>query len=57
MIGAVYSASITTGSLRTEFDPADTTDAAAWFTLAEISSLRRVPLVDFVLDLVAPGTA
>jgi hypothetical protein len=52
VIGAVYAASITAGSLRTEFDPADTTDAAAWFSFDEISSLRRVPLVDFVVDLI-----
>ena len=55
VIGALYSGSIIAGELRTEFDPADTTDAAAWFTFGEISSLRRVPLVDFVLDLVAPA--
>lgn len=52
VIGAVYAASITTGELRAEFDPDDTTDAAAWFSIDEITTLRRVPLVDFVLDLV-----
>jgi ADP-ribose pyrophosphatase YjhB (NUDIX family) len=52
VIGAVYEASITTGALRTEFDPFDTTDAAAWFPLHEVGTLRRVPLVDFVLGLV-----
>ncbi len=56
VIGAVYSASIVAGELRTEFDSDDTTDAAAWFTVEEISSLRSVPLVDFVLDLVDPAT-
>jgi len=52
VFGAVYAASITAGELRTEFDLDDTTDAAAWFSFAEISSLRRVPLVDFAVDLV-----
>ncbi|MCP4961257.1 MAG: NUDIX domain-containing protein [Actinomycetia bacterium] len=28
-----------------------TTDEAAWFTLAEIQTLPRVPLVDFVVSL------
>jgi ADP-ribose pyrophosphatase YjhB (NUDIX family) len=54
VIGAVYAASITTGELRTVFDPDDTTDAAGWFSLDEILALRRVPLVDYVLSLVDP---
>jgi 8-oxo-dGTP diphosphatase len=51
LIGVVYETSELTGDLRTDFD-GGTTDAAAWFSLEEVLSLPRVPLVDFVLDRV-----
>lgn len=40
----VYRAEITGGELRRELN--GTTDEAAWFDLAEVGSLDRVPLVD-----------
>lgn len=52
VLAAIYAAGRLTGELRTEFDPDDTTDAAAWFSLEQVRRLRRVPLVDFVLDLI-----
>lgn len=55
VLGIVYEAAEVHGELRTSFDRADTTDAAAWFSLAEIRDLPRVPLVDFVLDLLHPS--
>jgi hypothetical protein len=51
VIGVVYEAVDLAGELRTTFDEG-TTDAAAWFFLAEVRSLPRVSLVDFVLELV-----
>lgn len=51
VVGLVYAAEHVGGELRTEFDPDDSTDAAAWFALDEVRALRRVGLVDAVLDL------
>lgn len=48
----VYDGTDVAGELRTEFND-DTTDAAAWFTLDEVLSLKRVSLVDYALTLLA----
>lgn len=53
VVGIICETSDLAGELRTTFD-AGTTDAAAWFTLDEVRRLPRVPLVDYVLDLLAP---
>ncbi len=50
VLGLLYEIGQLSGDLRTEW-AADTTDAAEWFALAEIQSLPRVPLVDFVINL------
>ena len=39
------------GELKQDFDDDDTTAAAAWISVDEVQSLRRVPLVDFALEL------
>ncbi len=39
------------GELKRDFSDDDTTVDAAWFTLGEVQSLRRVPVVDFALSL------
>jgi 8-oxo-dGTP diphosphatase len=49
VIGPVFEGTELTGDLRSTFDPEDTTDAAAWFSLDEVRSIPRVDLVDFVL--------
>lgn len=54
VLALLYAAEQVGGELRTEFDPDDSTDAAAWFTLDEVRSLRRVELVDAVVDLMFP---
>ena len=54
VLGVVYRVTSFEGELRTTFDDG-TTDAVAWFSLDEITSLPRVSLVDFVLDLIKPG--
>jgi 8-oxo-dGTP diphosphatase len=51
LLGVVYESSELMGDLRTAFHDG-TTDAAAWFSLEEVLSLPRAPLVDFVLDRV-----
>jgi 8-oxo-dGTP diphosphatase len=51
ILGVVDGATEITGTLRSSFDPADTTDAACWFSLDEVAALPRVGLVDFVLGL------
>ncbi len=50
MLGIIYLAHGISGEIRPEFE--GTTDAAAWFLLAEARSVPHVPLVDFVLDLI-----
>ncbi|WP_210768023.1 NUDIX hydrolase [Cellulomonas humilata] len=45
----VYRAHVVGGELRDEAD--GSTDAAAWFDLAEVPGLRRVELVDVALRL------
>jgi 8-oxo-dGTP diphosphatase len=50
VLGLVFEGTNLDGELQTAFDEG-TTDAAAWFTLAEIRALPRVSLVDFVIDL------
>jgi 8-oxo-dGTP diphosphatase len=52
VLGVVYDGVDVEGELRTEWADS-TTDAAAWFTLDEIRALPTVPLVDFVLGLLA----
>ncbi len=51
-IGLVYELHNVNGELRTEWPSNESTDGAAWFTLAEVQGLPTVPLVDFVLDLI-----
>jgi hypothetical protein len=50
VLAMVYEVTEFTGELRTTFDEG-TTDAAAWFSLDEVRSLRRVEQVDRVLEL------
>ena len=50
VLGVVYEVVEFDGQLRTTFDDG-TTDAASWFSVDEVRSLRRVRLVDFVLEL------
>ena len=52
-VGIVYETAEVTGEIRTHFHAEDTTDAAAWFSMTEAYALSKVPLVDFVLDLIA----
>jgi ADP-ribose pyrophosphatase YjhB (NUDIX family) len=52
VLAPIFEVTNLTGELRTTFEEG-TTDAAAWFTIEEVRSLRRVSLVDFVLDLLA----
>jgi len=53
VIGIVYEGTNVSGLLRSEFpdDAANTTDAAAWFTLEEARALPHVGLVRYCLDL------
>ena len=53
VIGIVYEGTNARGVLRTEFSQhaANTTDAAAWFTLDEAHALPHVELVTFCLGL------
>ena len=53
VVGIVYEGTNARGVLRTEFsrDAANTTDAAAWFTLEEARALPHVELVAYCLDL------
>lgn len=55
MVGVIFEATAVSGTLRTEFDSDDTTDAAAWFRLDALDDVPRVELVDFVLPLL-PAT-
>jgi 8-oxo-dGTP diphosphatase len=41
------------GELKTDFRDDDTTAAAAWFTIGEVSQLNRVEVVDFGLSLIS----
>ena len=52
MVGIVFDAVDVRGELRTTFE-AGTTDEVGWFELDEITSLRHVELVDFVVGLLA----
>ena len=52
VVGLVFEATELRGTIRTQFDDG-TTDAAAWFALEEVAALVRVPLVDFVVELLA----
>lgn len=49
-IGPIFQGLDISGELREDFAD-DSTDAVAWFTIEEAHELPRVPLVDFVLDL------
>jgi ADP-ribose pyrophosphatase YjhB (NUDIX family) len=53
VVGIVYEGMNIRGELRTEFssDVANTTDAAAWFTLDEARALPRVGLLNYCLTL------
>jgi 8-oxo-dGTP pyrophosphatase MutT (NUDIX family) len=53
VVGIVYEGTNVRGDLRTDFsrDPANTTDAAAWFTLEEAHEIPRVGLVTYCLGL------
>lgn len=48
-VGVLFRSVDLSGELREEFDTDNTTDAAQWFTLAEIETLSQVPIVDFAL--------
>lgn len=50
-VQVIYEGTNVCGVLKTDFADCDTTDAAAWFTLAEARALPRVSLVDVCLDL------
>ena len=50
VLGLVYEVVEFKGQLRTTFDDG-TTDAVGWFSIGEVRSLRRVALVDFVIEL------
>jgi ADP-ribose pyrophosphatase YjhB (NUDIX family) len=56
VLGVVYDATQLSGELLTTFDENDSTDAAAWFDIEDVSLLPHVPLVDFVLDLLRART-
>jgi ADP-ribose pyrophosphatase YjhB (NUDIX family) len=51
-LAVIFEATPTSGELLTEFPPGST-DGAAWFAVDEIAALRRVPLVDAALALLA----
>ncbi len=51
VVGIVYAAQDIAGRIRADFD-GGTTDAAGWFTIAEVNALPRVELLDFVLALI-----
>lgn len=53
VIGIVYEGVDPRGVLRTDFsnEAANTTDAAAWFTLQEVRAIPHVELVTYCLDL------
>ena len=50
-VGLLYEGADPRGVLRTDFTDDDTTTEAAWFTIDEVRSLFRVPLVDWALGL------
>ena len=52
-IKLLFEASNPTGELKRDFSDDDTTVDAAWFSLDEVQTLRRVPVVDFALTHVA----
>ena len=52
VVGIVYGGTDATGTLTAE--QGGSTDAARWFSLAEVEDLPTVPLVDFVVDLLGP---
>jgi len=52
-----YEAFDLTGTLKQDFSDDDTTVAAAWFTLDDVSKLDRVSAVDFALGLISSKTA
>ena len=51
-IKLLFTASNPTGELKRDFSDDDTTVDAAWFSLDEVRTLRRVPVVDIAFDLV-----
>lgn len=53
----VFAASNPQGVLKQDFSDDDTTVAASWFTLGQVQSLPRVPLVDKALALLGHATA
>ncbi len=46
----VFEAHSCSGDLRRHFDDKDTTSAAAWFTMEEVSQLERVEVVNFGIE-------
>ena len=48
----IFAASDPAGDLKRDFSDDDTTVDAAWFSLGDVQSLRRVPVVDFALTLI-----
>lgn len=50
-LGLLYEGTDPHGELRTDFTDDDTTIEAAWFTIDEVRSLFRVPLIDWALGL------
>jgi 8-oxo-dGTP diphosphatase len=54
VVGLVFASTELRGTVRTEFDEG-TTDRAEWFSLEEVQALARVPLVDFVIELLHSG--
>ncbi|MEM9584263.1 MAG: NUDIX domain-containing protein [Pseudomonadota bacterium] len=52
-IRLIFEGRIFAGELKKDFCDDDTTVAAAWFALDEVSRLNRVDLVDFAIGLVS----
>lgn len=49
--GVIFSSTSVAGDLRVDFNDDDSTDAAGWFSLAEMRELPLVPLAEFALTL------
>ena len=49
----IFAAADCTGTLKEDFSDDNSTVAAGWFTLEEVTRLYRVPLVDFGIGLAA----
>ena len=51
-VGIVFRGEAMAGELRSDFDPDNTTDAAAWFPIERIGEVPHVRLVDFAMKFV-----